>query len=239
MNRRAIIGISAVIALVLVIALFTSIRFRSADLTPAELASRQPSPPRSFADDCSEIRRGLANTGDKTVENTAPLSADEVGIYRSVIQRWMSNARKSLNVSGRTFPLDETSSRLSECECLTGIEVQSIVSAAHTFRTLTQDVLPAKNMRLVHASTQGAVVESNDPGSSIKKGKPVKGVVGNAFATGLFSLSEIAFDNQHRRALVSYSFVCGSLCGNGGTLLFEKVDGGWKRSDRICGGWIS
>jgi hypothetical protein len=52
-------------------------------------------------------------------------------------------------------------------------------------------------------------------------------------------MSEIAFDKEQGRALVSYSFVCGSLCGSGGVWLFEKVDGVWKKSERVCGGWIS
>ena len=55
---------------------------------------------------------------------------------------------------------------------------------------------------------------------------------------GLFSVSEIVFETEQRR-LVSYSFACGSLYGNGGTWLFEKVNGVWERTDRDCGGWVS
>jgi hypothetical protein len=40
-------------------------------------------------------------------------------------------------------------------------------------------------------------------------------------------------------AVVSYRFWCGSLCGNGSTLVFEKFDGEWRRTDRRCGEWIS
>lgn len=73
----------------------------------------------------------------------------------------------------------------------------------------------------------------------MRKGVSVDAAVNNAFKNGLFELSEIAFDKAHRRAIVSYSFVCGSLCGNGGVWLFEKVDGVWKKSENVCGGWIS
>jgi len=55
----------------------------------------------------------------------------------------------------------------------------------------------------------------------------------------LFSVSEIAFDQQHNHAAVSYSFWCGSLCGNGATVIFEKIDGQWKKTNRNCGGWVS
>jgi hypothetical protein len=71
------------------------------------------------------------------------------------------------------------------------------------------------------------------------QGKSVEGAVANAFANGLFFLSEIAFDREHMHALVRFSFVCGSLCGSGATTLFEKVGSQWKRTDRTCGSWVS
>lgn len=71
------------------------------------------------------------------------------------------------------------------------------------------------------------------------KGISVAEAVENGFAKGLFSLSEIAFDEERRHAVVSYGFHCGMKCGNGATLLFEKVNGKWKETDRTCGGWIS
>jgi hypothetical protein len=81
-------------------------------------------------------------------------------------------------------------------------------------------------------------VHDNDPRNWIGKGNSVESAVNNAFDSGLFSLSQIAFDKQHRRALVMYSFVCGSLCGSG-VWLFENVNGEWKRIEHLCGGWVS
>jgi hypothetical protein len=141
-----------------------------------------------------------------------------------------------LNVSNRTFAIDRD---LSDCGCLKGIEPQTIVSAAHSFRILTGDVLAGKHIRLVDANKQAVIVQSNDPSNSIREGKTAETAVNEAFSTGLFSMSEIAFDKEHRRALVSYSFWCGLLCGSGSVWLFEKVDGVWKKSDRVCGGWVS
>jgi hypothetical protein len=94
-------------------------------------------------------------------------------------------------------------------------------------------------MRLVEAGTQMAEVDSNDPGKQLGKGKSVEGLVNKAFAAGLFSVSEIAFDREYRRALVGYSFVCGMLCGSGGVLRFEKVNGESKKAGLNCGGWVS
>jgi hypothetical protein len=159
-----------------------------------------------------------------------------VAIYRGILERWNSNYRSLLNVSNRTFPVDRD---LLDCGCLKGIELQSIANAAHLFHILTRDVLAGKNIRLVDADKQAVIVQSNDATKSIREGKSVETAVNGAFSTGLFSMSEIAFDKEQRRALVSYSFVCGLLCGSGGVWLLEKVDGVWKKSDRDCGGGIS
>jgi len=73
----------------------------------------------------------------------------------------------------------------------------------------------------------------------MREGKSVEDAVRNAFATGLFSMSEIAFDKDHHHAVVSYSFWCGFLCGHGKTVVFEKVNGMWRNTNRNCGGWVS
>jgi hypothetical protein len=136
----------------------------------------------------------------------------------------------------QNIPIDRD---ISDCGCLKGIEPQTIVGAAHSFRILTRDVLAGKNIRLVDPEKQAVIVHSNDPNNSMREGKSVETAVNDAFSTGLFSVSEIAFDKEQRRALVSYSFVCGSLCGSGGVWLFEKVDGLWKKSEHACDGWVS
>ncbi len=236
-RRRAAISIAVIAVLALVVALPLARRFHLAALEPSELAAKQPTPPAPPDDNCSQVQRTLAGSPDeRPVRNTGPFSADDMAIYRGILERWNSNSRSLLNVSNKTFPIDRD---LLDCGCLKGIELQSIANAAQSFHILTRDVLAGVNVRLVDADKQSAIVQSNDPTKSIRGGKSVKTAVNGAFSTALFSLSEIAFDNEHRRALVSYSFVCGSLCGSGGVWLFEKIGGVWKKSERVCGGWIS
>jgi hypothetical protein len=235
MGRRTFIGIIAVLALVASIPLAR--RSQLAVLTPSELLAKRLSPPAPLDDSCAQTQRALAGSSDeKPVRNTSQFSADDAAIYSGILERWNSKSRSPLNVSNRTFPMEHD---VSDCECLKGIEPQTIVNAAHSFRILTATELRGKNIRLVEAHKQAVIVQSNDPSNSIREGKSVEAAVNGAFSTGLFSMSEIVFDKEHRRALVSYSFVCGSLCGSGGVWLFEKVDGVWKKSGHICGGWIS
>jgi hypothetical protein len=117
--------------------------------------------------------------------------------------------------------------------------VDDLSTRWHSFHELTPDVLPSKNMTLVDPKRQAKIVRNNDPSTTIQQGKPVHSAVEKAFSTGLFSLSEIAFDKSHHYAIVSFGFWCGSLCGHGSTLIFENVSGQWKRTDRNCGGWVS
>lgn len=122
---------------------------------------------------------------------------------------------------------------------MNGIQLENLAGLAHSFHDLTPEVLPAKNIKLVDPKQQSKIVRDNDPDKTRREGKSVHSAVEGAFATALFSMSEIAFDRGRSHAVVSYHFWCGSLCGNGATLIFQKVDGEWKKTGRNCGGWIS
>ena len=240
MRRPAIISISVATMVILACALFFLQHFRSSVLSLSALASKPIRPPASWADDCSRLLRAVRGSDRHLAENTTTLSSDEAAIYGIVLQNWQSKNGKPLNVSDKTIPLDATSAMgISDCECLKDIDVESLVTASHSFHRLGRYFPSGSNIRLVDANLQMRTVHDNDPRNSIGKGNSVDSAVNNAFDTGLFSLSQIAFDNQHRRALVMYSFVCGSLCGSGGAWLFENVNGEWKRIEHLCGGWVS
>jgi hypothetical protein len=246
-KRSVVIGIVTVAALVAVAAGWFW-RYSMAVLTPAELTSIIHPPSAPHPVDCStEVSRiqALSSTPAgskhvKAIKSIVPLSEDGIAIYRAVIEHWVEPERTFLEVSRRTYPLDATSIQAgpSYCGCVQGIYLENS-SAFHSFHELTPDVLPGKRMRLVDPERQSAIGRDNDPDKTIREGKTVHEAVKFAEDTGLFSLSEIAFDPGHRYALVSYSFWCGLLCGNGATLVFEKVGGMWKVTDRQCGGWVS
>lgn len=121
-------------------------------------------------------------------------------------------------MSSITFPLKLVwpvvdTSRIMD-ECLQGIEFENLSTLTTSSHKLPPDVLLDSNSRFV------------DPYKYNKD-------------TGLFSMSEIAFDRDRHYALVNYWFWCGSLCGNGATLVFEKVKGEWRKANRNCPRWIS
>jgi hypothetical protein len=94
-------------------------------------------------------------------------------------------------------------------------------------------------MRFVVPGEQLRKIRENDPEKTMDRGISAHEAVTNAFRNGLFSLSEIAFDSEHRRALVSYRFWCGMLCGSGRTVVLEKIGNEWRRTKLECGGWVS
>lgn len=242
MRRHALFGIPAAIALVVVGVLVFVEHSRVVPLTSTELALKHVNPPASWANpDCGRLRRAVRTAmgehGLKTAINPSHLSTDEIAVYKAVLHQWNSDGR-TLNVANRTFPLDAVSSG-SSCECLRNLDLQNLASASHSSHYLTRDVFPERNIRLVDEDVQRTAIQTNDPHNGMAAGKSVEKAVNDAFVSGLFSLSEIAFDRDHREALVSYGFVCGSLCGSGGTWLLEKVDGVWKKADRVCSGWVS
>lgn len=78
-----------------------------------------------------------------------------------------------------------------------------------------------------------------DPGRFIAKGQSVGAAVDAGIANGLMTLGAISFNEAHDTAMLTFSFVCGSLCGHGGVAMFKKTSKGWVQSKQPCGSWIS
>jgi len=181
-----------------------------------------------------------ASDNYKPIMSTTPLGKDEIAIYKAVLRSYGEQKDPRLNVSAKTYPLDPSAhtTGFDRPECLNGVQMDNLSTVSHSYHELPQEVLPSEAMKIVDPKTQARIVHSNDPDKTMRKGKPVKEAVEDAFTTGLFSMSEIAFDREHHFAAVWYSFWCGSLCGHGSTLVFEKVNGNWRKV-RNCGGWVS
>ncbi len=165
------------------------------------------------------------------------MSGDEIAIYKAVLLQWIAGDRTALKVALQTYPLEPFSEAGSTpCECLRNIDVQTLAATSRSFHNLPREILPRKNVRLVDADEYSKTTSSKDVGSARDyPGDPSMADVAN----GVFSMSEIAFDREHRRALVSYSFTCGLLCGSGLTIVFEKIDGEWRGIKVECSGWAS
>ena len=145
------------------------------------------------------------------------LSDEQLAVYRAILNEYMKDSRSSLTLSRQTIPLVVLEG------CLKGFKLEQTnnsVGKVHEFNTLhTFAKAPAPNVVLV------------DPQPQIEEPKP-----GSVWPD--LSLTEIAFDKDHLRAVAGYGFLCGHLCGNGKDFVMEKTGNQWKVA-RTCSFWIS
>ena len=174
--------------------------------------------------------------------STEPLTSEQIAIYRAVLKNYLKGSDGKLNLANTTEPFDKSIST-----CLEGIEENAIKKASLVVHRIEPLLVQNTNIVLVDPDKQQTTIEKNDPQNLIKRSiddhekvtdDQLDQSVKQAFDTGLFRLSEIVFDKTYHHAVVSYSFVCGGLCGNGTRLILTKFAGGWKVTKR-CGGWVS
>jgi hypothetical protein len=174
------------------------------------------------------------------------LTAEQIAVYRAVLQDYTKGSDGALNIANETEPLDQHKSSFDK-SCVKGIEMEIAENSAPTVHRVDASVTLGKRFVLVDPDQQGKKIEENDPQKLMKRAiddgekvtdKQLQDSLKDAFASGLFTFTEIAFDKQHRNAVVAYSFVCGGLCGHGNTLVLKKVGQEW-RVKKQCGGWVS
>jgi hypothetical protein len=170
----------------------------------------------------------------------APLTSEQVAIYRAVLSTYLKGSDYVLNLANLTEPLDRT-----DTECFSGLNLEA-ASGTTTFIHRIGPELMADKIVLVDPDRQQGAIRENDPGKLMRKAiddheqitdEQLDKSLKRAFSSGLFKLSEIGFDKEHRHAVVSYGFVCGALCGHGNLLVLKKVGHNWKVSKRC--GWVS
>jgi len=181
-------------------------------------------------------------TVQKLKVSDAPLTSKQLAIYRVVLVNYLKGSGRVLNLANITEPFDEP-----DTACVPGLDSRVAKRSASTVHRIASSFVAGTKITLVDSSRQQATIKESDPQNLMRKAlddhqkitdEQLDQSVKSAFDTGLFTLSEIAFDREHRRAVLSYSFVCGRLCGNGNTLVLRKVGHNWKVLKRR-GGWVS
>ncbi len=186
------------------------------------------------------------NEAPKPKVSNEPLTAEQVAVYRAVLEDYTKDADGALNLANKTEPLDQ-SGLWFDRTCIKGITLEAAENTVPDVHHL--DPAVALNLRivLVDPARQEEKIKNTDLEDLVNRAiddreevtdKQLDDSVKQAFNNGLFTLSEIAFDKEHRRAVLTYSFVCGRLCGHGNTLVLKKVGQKWKVS-KTCGGRIS
>lgn len=110
-------------------------------------------------------------------------------------------------------------------------------AATRHFRTQTfaQSDFAGSPIRVVDPDIQRLLIRTHDPSRNIMGDDNIDEAIQAAFDAGLLQVSDVGFDITGQRAVLTFSFSCGMLCGHAGTAMLERRDGRWVRSQQECG----
>jgi hypothetical protein len=196
----------------------------------------------------TEIRERFSPAQDASPKprvSSESLTKEQVAVYRAVLQNFLADSTDTLNLANTTEPLDQAPASLGRgCSNTSARQISGASdSVVHHL-----DPVVTLNLRvdLVDPGRLEEKIKNGDPAILMKRviedrenvpQKEIDDATERAVQNGLFTLSEVAFNKQHNRALVSYDFVCGELCGHGSVLLLRKVGGNWK-VHKTCQEWF-
>ncbi len=175
------------------------------------------------------------------VLSKTPLTTEQVAVYQAFLRVYAKGGDTVLYVADTTDWLD-LSELKQDADCsrsLGHLEFDEPKQGAPTVHRLDPSLAVAGRITLVDSAYQSEKVRENDPGKTMREGKPVDRAVSDAVASGLLTLSEIVFDKEHNKAVMSFGFFCGKLCGNGAVVMLKRVGRNWKVTKRSCGEWVS
>ena len=155
-------------------------------------------------------------SNDKTVVSHAPLSEEQLSVYRGFLDKFASLNLKELSSS--TIRFDFTGFPEPR-PCLKGFDLENPSAAMSTVHVFGNEIMQGKHLRLISPGEMSKVLE-NPPTEASGKNR------------NILVFSEIVFDTKHQFAVLKYELVCGHHCGSGATLVMEKVNGQWTTSAR-------
>jgi hypothetical protein len=198
-------------------------------IAPPRFVIQPPQPPQWSAAWKHDRRR------QPVLAKSAP-SEDQIEVYKAFLKSYGTGSKWRLNVGNRTTTLEISEDDIRGC--LAGLEPEpsSNFSAIHR---LSSEMFRREKVQLVDAEQQQSLVSRTDPSRTIHEGESVDKAVEIAFSAGLLELSEVVFSVGRSFAVMEFSFSCGTLCGHGGTLVFERSGQEWKRSERSCHSYIN
>jgi len=184
--------------------------------------------------------------GSKLKVSGESLTAEQTAVYRAVLQDIQKDSKDTLNLSDTTEPIRQ-SAALFTGECPETRQPQVARDSSSTVHHLNSALALNLKVVLVEPGAREEKIKNGDPAILMKRviddrqdvpQSKIDDATERAVKNGLLTLSEIIFNKKHNRALVSYSFVCGALCGFGNVLVLTKVGENWKIY-KTCEGWVS
>jgi hypothetical protein len=174
------------------------------------------------------------------------LTAEQTAVYRAVLQNIQKDSKDTLNLANTTEPIRQPAGLFTGA-CPKTPQPQVAQDSSSVVHRLDSALAPNLKIVLVDPAAQEEKIKNSDPALLMKRviddrqdvpQSQIDDATERAVKNGLLTLSEIIFNKQHDRALVSYSFVCGELCGYGNVLVLARGGEKWKIY-KTCEGWVS
>ena len=174
------------------------------------------------------------------------LTAEQTAVYRAVLQNIQKDSKDTLNLANTTEPVRQPAGLFTGA-CPKTPQPQVAQDSSSVVHRLDSALAPNLKIVLVDPAAQEEKIKNSDPALLMKRviddrqdvpQSQIDDATERAFKNGLLTLSEIIFNKQRDRALVSYSFVCGELCGYGNVLVLARGGEKWKIY-KTCEGWVS
>ena len=173
-----------------------------------------------------------------------PLTAEQVAIYRVVLQEYKGDGPWHLANRTNPFELDIFEAHKG---CLQSEGILLNMAKRNVFHDLSHDVELDPRVVLIDPGKR-ETAKKNDPNDLFRKlinGQPpdnrrdLDELEGRyAFATEMITFSEIAFNKQHTRAALwenfSYAISDSMLAGRSSMTVLKRVRGKWKMSTTTC-----
>lgn len=182
----------------------------------------------------------LAFTWASASPSVVPLTTDARDVYAAFLDVYVPALKRSagsnpafVNLANTTAPLDLAAELKEDKDCFHGMTFENIKRARKQVHTLDLALVSRQDIKLVNSMQVSAIRQA------ITHGVPAATAGEMRLEANLLEISEIAFDTTRRFAAIRYGFSCGQLCGEGGTVIFDKTADGWRDSHRGCLGWIA
>jgi len=173
---------------------------------------------------------GQSNSDAPPKLSSTPLDADRIAVYRAFVAQYLDGPRAIINLAQTTSTFAPDKEDFTGC--MKNFPVAKPIVEVHS---LEGAFAGEKQVRLVDPAKH----QISDPEDGMRQGQAVDDAVNMGFDAALMTLSEIIFDTSRKHAALYYSFHCGRLCGNGGTVIYERKAGKWIPSKSSCGSWVS
>ena len=165
--------------------------------------------------------------------NTASTNSEIATIYKVFLSRWSGKAGGPSNLAeSADAPSADDMKQYAACA--------KEIGKPHT-QWIAGSAIPDLRAVLGKSSSLHFVDPKAwrplDPGALMANGASVGPAVSAGMSQALITLSAITFNKADDIAVFDFSFVCGSLCGTGSIVVFQKTQSGWVQSKTSCGGW--